>query len=453
MATLEMTYSQVPAQEAAQFGNVTPATNVPQEEVMFDFGDATKSLRLDPRNNLPLVTIPRELEKTGGVDWNESVIYWFGMVDRCTQWWRKERRLILVGDEVLYVAFPGSIVTRCIPIKGIKSILISHDQKWVNVLMVSEHDLRFTCLEPCTGCREGKSVTAFLGAVATVWGNMYHKALPTYRMPASTNYKEVLNLSKNTWRWGQHGPVIPPRPREELFSHLIQSRSPGAPVSLPSKSATFPRTLPRSMMPYDMPESDPVAYGLPPSTMRPPVSANSISGRAWSSESRDEVPLSARRPPVSAPYYDRMDSSFTKKEQRVSSRGSEGEDDQDGEEDSDASGQGSGRKADPPRAVHRTSMQDSIDATPVDVPTLATLQAPAEPLREPPIAAKPVVATPPPPPATLPLPETQLPVPETRYSVPETRLPVPEGPLPSSEPPSGTPAKKAFVFPSVNASL
>lgn len=51
--------------------------------------------------------VPGELAKTGGVEWNASVIYWFGVVDRCTQWWRKERRMVLVGDETLYVACPA----------------------------------------------------------------------------------------------------------------------------------------------------------------------------------------------------------------------------------------------------------------------------------------------------------------------------------------------------------
>eukprot|EP00667_Euglena_gracilis_P004779 EG_transcript_4810 len=460
--SLEMTYSQVPAPETAIFEPIPTPTGAPsasQEEVMFDFGDATKSLRLDPRNNLTLVTVPGELAKTGGVEWNASVIYWFGVVDRCTQWWRKERRMVLVGDETLYVAFPGSIVTRCIPIKGIKSILVSHDQKWINVLMMNEHDLRFTCLEPCTGSREGKSVTAFLGAVATLWGHMYRKPLPTYRMPASTNFKEVLNLSKNTWKWGQHGPVVPPRPREELFAYLIQNgRAAGLAGTMPKGASmpTFPRSIPRSMVPYDVPESDPVAYGLPPSATRPPVSAGNLSSRGWSSETReDDIPLSARRPPVSAPYYDRLESSM-KKTPRASSRGSgsdnaeDRDSDQGGEEDSDASGRGSGRAprgADVRRDLQRTL--ESADASPMKIPVPETPPAPAYDL---PPATKPAAAAAPPP-----LPETRPPVPETRRPATETFLPMPEGtgtlPMPSEPlPPSATPAKKAFVFPSVNSS-
>ncbi len=51
--------------------------------------------------------------------------------------------------------------------------------------MLEEHDLRFACMEPCTGSREGKSVPAFLGAIAILWAAFHRKPLPAAPFKAS----------------------------------------------------------------------------------------------------------------------------------------------------------------------------------------------------------------------------------------------------------------------------
>lgn len=190
-------------------------------------------LRHDPRNGLALANVPKELEQCGGVDWAVSVVYWFGLVDRINHWWRKERRAIFVSDDYIYVAHVDGHMARAIPIPKIKAVSLSHEQRWVNIIIAEEHDLRFCCLEPCTGSRDGKSVPFFLGVLCKLWPASHGgKALPLKRLSADTDPKTVVNL-ESPWSWT--GATIQyPRSRSSLADHRILVRGgPPPPASQP----------------------------------------------------------------------------------------------------------------------------------------------------------------------------------------------------------------------------
>jgi len=414
--------------------------------------DATKCLKVDPRNNLQLVTVPPSVDRTGDIDWNASILYWYGMVDRCTQWWRKERRVLFVGDEHVYIGYPNNNLTRCFPIAGIKSILVSHDTRWVNLLMQEEYDLRFCCMEPCTGSSEGKSVQAFLGAVGTIWTAHHRKALPTYRMPASTNFKQLLHLSAG-FKFSSKPVVQPPRPRATLFSHLVSSKKmfsvpasggggggPGKPQSLPS-AATSAR---KASSMFDTRLASEATFEMPPSALRPPVSA----GRASSEVSQETViPPSARRPPARAPiFFDSPDAAAFKRERKSDpARYTDVDDGEGGDQGyvvSDASG-GHGEEDAAPElaAPAQVAMPGAKPAEDLLPPTALT-----SPPRGPRISEAPPAVPP-----TILMPAHEAPAPvEIAPPIAPVEVPAPGAAAAPGAP--SPPAKRAFAFPTVNSS-
>eukprot|EP00669_Euglena_mutabilis_P011751 TRINITY_DN6364_c0_g1_i1.p2 TRINITY_DN6364_c0_g1~~TRINITY_DN6364_c0_g1_i1.p2 ORF type:complete len:294 (+),score=93.51 TRINITY_DN6364_c0_g1_i1:37-882(+) len=199
-------------------------------------------LKFDPRNGLALANVPKELAGCGGIDWGASVVYWYGFVDRTNTWWRKERRALFVSDDHIYIAHVDGHTARALPILKIKSIALSHEQRWINIIVADEHDLRFCCLEPCTGSRDGKSVPFFLGVLAKLWPPLHGgRPLPLKRLPADVDPKSVVNLESG-WSWT--GATIQyPRTRASLADHRILAH--GVPPPPPPNAAatqTRPRT-------------------------------------------------------------------------------------------------------------------------------------------------------------------------------------------------------------------
>jgi len=69
----------------------TPKVGSIQEEG----GGLVQQLRIPPPTVLSPPgpgPVPPSVDRTGDIDWNASILYWYGMVDRCTQWSPGRRR-------------------------------------------------------------------------------------------------------------------------------------------------------------------------------------------------------------------------------------------------------------------------------------------------------------------------------------------------------------------------
>lgn len=171
------------------------------------------TLKVDPRTGLHFVDLP-DVIRPYFADAAKAVLHFFAVVRKPTKLGELVKRVVLIGDQALYLCTPNGEVKRCIDVVDIDEILI--DQSFgIGFRCHQDYDLTFQCV---TGEHRQEIVDILQRLYKFAFGG---RAIPVSELPRHQRMDGFLKLVQPP---GYVLPFTPFRTRQELVDEVRQKR-------------------------------------------------------------------------------------------------------------------------------------------------------------------------------------------------------------------------------------
>jgi hypothetical protein len=172
-----------------------------------------ETLKVDPRTGLHFVELPPVIRQHFA-EASKAVLHFFAVVRKPTKSGELVKRVVLIGDQALYLCTPNGVVKRCIDVADIDEMLLDN-AFGLGIRCHNDIDLAFACV---TGEHRQEIVDVLQRVFKYSSGG---RAIPTADVPRHQRMEAFLKLTKPP---GYKMSLTPFRPRQELVDAIREKR-------------------------------------------------------------------------------------------------------------------------------------------------------------------------------------------------------------------------------------